>query len=171
MKFTVVTILPELIGPSLTAGVVGRAREAGTITVRTINPRDFTHDRHKTVDDSPYGGGPGMVMKAEPLLAAIERAGTDVPPPPSSGAPRRRPSSDDFGESLPGDPDDVLSTGRFDRASLRELADAPEDDIHSTGRFTRPEEAADLVLLLASGRAGNVTGSDFVIDGGLIKTL
>ena len=75
MKFTVVTILPELIEPSLTAGVVGRAREAGTITVDTVNPRDFTHDKHRTVDDTPYGGGPGMVMKAEPLLAAIAKAG------------------------------------------------------------------------------------------------
>ena len=75
MKFSVVTILPELIEPSLTAGVVGRAREAGIITVESINPRDFTTDRHRTVDDTPYGGGPGMVMKPEPLLAAIEKAG------------------------------------------------------------------------------------------------
>lgn len=75
MQFTVVTILPELITPSLTAGVVGRASEAGTITVTTVNPRDFTSDRHRTVDDTPYGGGPGMVMKPEPLLAAIAAAG------------------------------------------------------------------------------------------------
>src|SRR5215470_12702705 len=79
MKFTVVTILPELIEPALAAGVVGRAREAGVISVATVNPRDFTHDRHRTVDDTPYGGGPGMVMKAEPLLAAIDRA-TQAPP-------------------------------------------------------------------------------------------
>ncbi|HEY5949770.1 MAG TPA: hypothetical protein VIV40_29950, partial [Kofleriaceae bacterium] len=76
MKFTVITILPELIEPSLTAGVVGRAREAGVITVESINPRDFTRDKHRTVDDNPYGGGPGMVMKAEPLLAAIAKATT-----------------------------------------------------------------------------------------------
>ncbi|HEX2687332.1 MAG TPA: tRNA (guanosine(37)-N1)-methyltransferase TrmD [Kofleriaceae bacterium] len=74
MRFTVVTILPELIESALAAGVVGRAREAGVIAVDTINPRDFTSDRHRTVDDTPYGGGPGMVMKAEPLLAAIARA-------------------------------------------------------------------------------------------------
>ncbi|MBL9016385.1 MAG: tRNA (guanosine(37)-N1)-methyltransferase TrmD [Myxococcales bacterium] len=74
MKFTVVTILPELIEPALTAGVVGRAREAGVISVTTVNPRDFTSDRHRTVDDTPYGGGPGMVMKPEPLLAAIGAA-------------------------------------------------------------------------------------------------
>jgi tRNA (guanine37-N1)-methyltransferase len=76
VRFTVVTILPELIEPSLGAGVVGRARDAGVIAVDTVNPRDFTRDRHRTVDDTPYGGGPGMVMKPEPLLAAIGRAST-----------------------------------------------------------------------------------------------
>ncbi|HMG52843.1 MAG TPA: hypothetical protein VK601_05170, partial [Kofleriaceae bacterium] len=74
MRFTVVTILPELIEPALAAGVVGRARDAGAIAVDTVNPRDFTHDRHRSVDDTPYGGGPGMVMRPEPLLAAIARA-------------------------------------------------------------------------------------------------
>ncbi|HET9993581.1 MAG TPA: tRNA (guanosine(37)-N1)-methyltransferase TrmD [Kofleriaceae bacterium] len=75
MKFTVITILPELIEPALTAGVVGRAKQAGTIEVSCVNPRDFTSDKHRTVDDTPYGGGPGMVMKPEPLLAAIDKAG------------------------------------------------------------------------------------------------
>jgi tRNA (guanine37-N1)-methyltransferase len=75
MRFTVVTILPELIEPVLAAGVVGRAARAGVIDVATINPRDFTADRHRTVDDTPYGGGPGMVMKCEPVVAAIDAAG------------------------------------------------------------------------------------------------
>jgi tRNA (guanine37-N1)-methyltransferase len=75
MRFTVVSILPELIEPALAAGVVGRARDAGVITVATVNPRELTTDRHRTVDDTPYGGGPGMVMKPEPLLAAIQLAG------------------------------------------------------------------------------------------------
>ncbi len=106
MRFSVVTLLPELIEPSLTAGVVGRAREAGVIAVESINPRDFTKDRHRTVDDTPYGGGPGMVMKAPPLLAAIARAcepaGGEPPagegdspappgPAPQSPAQRARP--------------------------------------------------------------------------------
>jgi hypothetical protein len=80
MRFTVVTILPELILPALTAGVVGRAAESGTIVVETVNPRDFTTDKHRTVDDTPYGGGPGMVMKVEPLLAAIAAASAPLPP-------------------------------------------------------------------------------------------
>jgi tRNA (guanine37-N1)-methyltransferase len=79
MRFTVVTILPELIEPAFAGGVVGRAREAGAIAVDTVNPRDFTSDRQRTVDDTPYGGGPGMVMKADPLLAAIARAAEPAP--------------------------------------------------------------------------------------------
>jgi tRNA (guanine37-N1)-methyltransferase len=75
VKFTVVTILPELIEPALAAGVVGRAKQAGTIEVGCVTPREFTSDKHRTVDDTPYGGGPGMVMKPEPLLAAIAKAG------------------------------------------------------------------------------------------------
>jgi len=81
VRFTVVTILPELITPALAAGVVGRAIAGGLLTVDTVNPRDFTHDRHRTVDDTPYGGGPGMVMKCEPLVAAIEAASTATTPP------------------------------------------------------------------------------------------
>jgi len=75
VKFTVVTLLPELIEPALAAGVVGRARETGVFEVATVNPREFTSDKHRTVDDTPYGGGPGMVMKPEPLLAALGKAG------------------------------------------------------------------------------------------------
>jgi tRNA (guanine37-N1)-methyltransferase len=82
MRFTVITILPELIHPAFAAGVVGRAAESGLIVVDTINPRDFTTDKHRTVDDTPYGGGPGMVMKVEPLLAAIAKASAPLPPPP-----------------------------------------------------------------------------------------
>lgn len=74
MRFTVVSIFPEMFGPFLDTGVLGRARGAGTIAVDFVNPRDFTTDRHRTVDDTPYGGGPGMVMKVEPVVAAIEAA-------------------------------------------------------------------------------------------------
>jgi tRNA (guanine37-N1)-methyltransferase len=74
-RFTVVSILPEIVDGALAAGVVGRARVAGGLAVGFVNPRDFTHDRHRSVDDTPYGGGPGMVMRCEPLAAAIDAAG------------------------------------------------------------------------------------------------
>lgn len=72
IRFTVVTIFPEMFESVLSASVLGRAREAGLVSVDFVDPRSFTSDRHRTVDDAPYGGGPGMVMKVEPLVAAIE---------------------------------------------------------------------------------------------------
>ncbi len=73
MTFCVVTIFPEIFS-ALNHGVIGKALERGIVKLVLINPRDFTTDKHRTVDDEPYGGGAGMVMKPEPLVAAIERA-------------------------------------------------------------------------------------------------
>lgn len=75
MRITVVTLFPEAFDSALGASLLGKARAAGLLAVDFINPRDFTSDRHRTVDDAPYGGGPGMVMKPQPLVEAIESAG------------------------------------------------------------------------------------------------
>ncbi len=72
MTADVITIFPELVEAGLTAGVVGRARERGIVDLQVRNLRDYTDDRHRTVDDVPYGGGPGMVMKPEPIWRAVE---------------------------------------------------------------------------------------------------
>ena len=72
MKFDIVTIFPEMVNAGLAAGVIGRARERGLLDLVVHNLRDFTTDRHKVVDDVPFGGGPGMVMKPEPFVAAVE---------------------------------------------------------------------------------------------------
>jgi tRNA (guanine37-N1)-methyltransferase len=72
MKFDIITIFPKMIDAGLAEGVVRRGIERGLIDIRVHDLRDFTTDRHRTVDDVPYGGGPGMVMKAEPLLRAVE---------------------------------------------------------------------------------------------------
>ena len=105
-RFGVVSLFPELIEPVVRYGVVGRARERGLLAVEHLSPREFAFDRHRTVDDRPYGGGPGMVMKYEPLRDAIR-------------ALRRR--------MPPGCPEFVLSAqGRvFDQALAQELASAP----------------------------------------------
>ncbi|MCL4124703.1 UNVERIFIED_CONTAM: hypothetical protein GTU68_050443 [Idotea baltica] len=79
MKFAVITLFPELLEAFLAAGVIGRAVQDKKISVALINPRSFTSDRHRTVDDRPFGGGPGMVMKAEPLIAAIDAAKAAIP--------------------------------------------------------------------------------------------
>lgn len=74
LRVGVVTLFPEMIADFLRYGVTGRAIERGLLTVTTWNPRDYAEDRHGTVDDRPYGGGPGMVMKVAPLRGAIQSA-------------------------------------------------------------------------------------------------
>lgn len=72
MRVDIITLFPEFIEAGISYSIVKRAREIGALTVGTRNPRDFSHDRHRTVDDSPYGGGAGMVMKPDVVCAAAE---------------------------------------------------------------------------------------------------
>ncbi len=72
MQFDIITIFPEVFPGPLAVGVVGKAIQSGLIRVLSHNLRDHAHDRHRTVDDSAYGGGPGMVMKPEPVFECIE---------------------------------------------------------------------------------------------------
>ncbi|HMF93327.1 MAG TPA: tRNA (guanosine(37)-N1)-methyltransferase TrmD [Vicinamibacterales bacterium] len=72
MTFDIVTIFPAMIEPPLAAGIIGRAIERGTLDVKVRDLRDFTTDRHRVVDDVPYGGGPGMVLKADPIFRALD---------------------------------------------------------------------------------------------------
>ncbi|PAX94662.1 tRNA (guanosine(37)-N1)-methyltransferase TrmD, partial [Bordetella pertussis] len=74
MRFDVVTLFPDMFGLVRDQGVTGRAHAQGLWALHAWNPRDFTHDVHRTVDDRPYGGGPGMVMMAAPLEAAVAAA-------------------------------------------------------------------------------------------------
>lgn len=79
MRFDVITLFPEAFRALAGQGVVGRAMERGIASLHLWNPRDYTQDVHRTVDDRPYGGGPGMVMKVEPLSAAIAAAKAEAP--------------------------------------------------------------------------------------------
>jgi len=71
VKIDIVTIFPKMVSEPMNAGVVGRAIDRGVLDVRVHDLRDHTHDRHRVVDDMPFGGGPGMVLKAEPLFRAV----------------------------------------------------------------------------------------------------
>ncbi len=73
MWFGVITLFPEML-TALNYGITGRAAKEGLISIKSWNPRDFTQDKHRTVDDRPYGGGPGMIMMGPPLQAAIQAA-------------------------------------------------------------------------------------------------
>ncbi len=79
MKFKVVTLFPENISLSLDYGVIGKAQKEKIIDIEYVNPRNYCQNNNRSVDDKPYGGGPGMVIKAEPLLGAIEYAKQGVP--------------------------------------------------------------------------------------------
>jgi tRNA (guanine37-N1)-methyltransferase len=79
LRVNVVTIFPEFFAGPLTLSILGRARAAGLVEYHVVDLRDYTHDKHRTVDDSPYGGGAGMVMKPEPFFEAVDALQTQPP--------------------------------------------------------------------------------------------
>ena len=82
MKFIFITLFPEQIEDACAHSIVKRGLDAGLLTLECINPRDFSTDRHRTVDDTPFGGGVGMVLKPEPMVEAIKLARSRVPGAP-----------------------------------------------------------------------------------------
>jgi len=107
MRIQVITLFPEQFRSLVDIGVTGRAIENGTVELELLNPRDFARDRHRTVDDRPYGGGPGMVMAVEPLRSTIRAAREQA------GGRARATLLTPQGR-------------RLDQAAVRELADRPE---------------------------------------------
>lgn len=94
MKFDVVTIFPEFFAGPLHYGIVRRARESSLIDIRVHDLRQFTHDRHKTVDDRPFGGGEGMILKPEPMFKAVETILADTATGKLDRADAQRPPED-----------------------------------------------------------------------------
>lgn len=72
MRFDVITLFPEIIKNYCTSSIIGRAQSKNVVTINAINPRDFSQDKHKKVDDTPYGGGSGMVLMCDPIFRAVE---------------------------------------------------------------------------------------------------
>lgn len=79
MNFLFITLFPEQIEQAASHSIIKRATDKGLVNISCINPRDFTTDKHRTVDDSPFGGGAGMVLKPEPMVAAIRKAKEQLP--------------------------------------------------------------------------------------------
>ena len=81
MLIETLSVFPEMFEPVMSTSILGRARKAGLFDFKAYNLRDWTHDRHRTVDDEPYGGGQGMLMKVEPIAEAIEAISSEGPKP------------------------------------------------------------------------------------------
>lgn len=154
MRFDLVTLFAEPTRQMAGVGVVGRAIERGQIQLHTWNPRDYTADVHRTVDDRPFGGGPGMVMKIEPLRDAITAARQANP-----GAPvvLMSPQGQRFDQSLAGeqvalDLGLILVCGRYEGVDER-LIEAEVDAQWSIGDYVLSGgELAALVVVDAIGR-------------------
>ena len=157
MRFTVVTLFREIFNSFLATSLVGRAVESGLVRVDFVDPRDFTHDAHRTVDDTPYGGGDGMVMKPEPLVAAIESVcATCVGAVSDAGQPAEPPP-----------PHRVLLTPQGEPLTQRHLAGivGREHVILVCGRYEgfdeRVREVVDQELSIG----------DFVLNGGEVAAM
>jgi tRNA (guanine37-N1)-methyltransferase len=116
-RATVLTIFPEMLPGPLAYSLAGRAREAGIWRLETVDIRDFARDKHRSVDDAPFGGGPGMVMRADVLDAAIEGAGGTGPLLLLS--PRGRPLDQEAVRAFADGPGVTLVCGRFEGVDER----------------------------------------------------
>ena len=94
LRINVVTIFPEFFAGPLGLSILSRAKAAGIVDYRVVDLRDYTHDKHRTVDDAPYGGGAGMVMKPDPFFEAIDDLGAGAPIVLLSARGRRFPQAD-----------------------------------------------------------------------------
>ncbi|MBC7941157.1 MAG: tRNA (guanosine(37)-N1)-methyltransferase TrmD [Chitinophagaceae bacterium] len=121
MRFDVVTLFPELFGPHLTQGITRRAFESGQVQVRLWPLRDFAEDNHRRVDDRPFGGGPGMVMLAEPLMRALSAIEADRGGPAAvlHFTPTGRRIDQSLVEEIAGGAGAVLLCGRYEGIDQR----------------------------------------------------
>jgi tRNA (guanine37-N1)-methyltransferase len=129
MTFDIVTIFPAMIEQPLAAGIVGRAIEQGLLDVRVRDLRDFTTDRHRVVDDVPYGGGPGMVLKAEPIFRALDaiEAERGVAPRVFLTSPQGRRFTHDDAKRLSGVAHVAVICGRYEGVDERVRARVDEE--------------------------------------------
>ena len=136
MRIAVVTLFPVMIREALTHGVIGRAMERGILDVECFDPRGYASDVHRTVDDRSYGGGPGMVLKVEPLRGAVRGAAATLPPGSRRvylGADGRR-----FEQSMAREacvwPGLVLVAGRYEGVDER-FVEHETDELWSIGDY------------------------------------
>lgn len=135
MRIDVVSLFPEMIREQSAYGIQGRAIESGLVTLQTWNPRDYSEDRHRCVDDRPYGGGPGMVMQVQPMRAAIQRARQDaVEAPVIYLSPQGERFDQDRARKLAGLQRIILVAGRYEGIDER-LIELEVDEELSVGDY------------------------------------
>ncbi len=164
MRFHIVTIFPEFFHSPFEFGVVGKAREAGLVEIAIHNLRDWTQDRHKTVDDRPFGGGEGMVMKCQPLFDAVESI---VPERQTTGAKvillsaQGRKFDQAAARRLSEEREIVLLCGRYEGVDER-VAEHLADEELSVGDFVLSggEWAAAIVVDAVSRLVPGVVGNE-----------
>ncbi len=149
MRFDLVTLFPEMFRALDEQGVTGRAVDRGLVELGFWNPRDYTQDVHRTVDDRPYGGGPGMVMKVEPLKAAIEHAKAVAKPgtPVIYLSPQGRRLDHSAAQALAKRDGMILIAGRYEGIDER-IIDCYVDEEWSIGDYVLSGgELAAMVLM------------------------
>jgi tRNA (guanine37-N1)-methyltransferase len=150
LRINVVTIFPEFFAGPLTLSIPSRAAAAGSVRYNIVDLRDFTHDKHRTVDDAPYGGGPGMVMKPQPFFEAVESLATK--PPVALLSPRGRVFSHADAERFAAGEELTLLCGHYKDIDQR-VADHLATEEISLGDFVLSGgEAAALAIIDATVR-------------------
>jgi tRNA (guanine37-N1)-methyltransferase len=163
MKIDVLTLFPSMFAGPLDASIVQRAREAGLLDLRIHDLRDWTHDRHRTVDDKPFGGGAGMVLKPEPIFEAVESladAKTRVLLTSPAGRPFTQPAARELSEC----PHLVILCGSYEGVDER-VRDGVVHDTFSIGDYVLTNGAlpamviVDAVTRLIPGALGDETSA------------
>ncbi len=167
MRIDVVTIFPHMFAGPLSAGVVGRAIEASIAEVRVHDLREHTHDRHRSVDDSPFGGGPGMVLAPGPLFEAVEALQLSDGTPVVLLSPQGRPFAQRDAERLAGASGFVLLCGRYEGVDERVAEHLATDEVSIgdyvlTGGELPALVVIDAVVRLLPGAVGQ--GAEAVSD-------
>jgi tRNA (guanine37-N1)-methyltransferase len=153
MRIDVLSIFPELFEAPLQVSLLGKAIEQGILTVSVTDPRDFTSDRHRTVDDAPFGGGAGMVMKCEPLFAAVESlSDRNSLQRVILLSPRGRPLTQSVARDLAATPDMVLICGRYEGVDERVSQALCTDEISVGDYVLSGGELPALIVIEAISR-------------------
>lgn len=173
---TVLTLYPEMFPGALGLSLAGRALDAGTWSLETLQIRDFATDRHRTVDDTPAGGGAGMVMRADILAKAIDHAAPEGDPRPKLlMSPRGRPLTQARVRELATGPGAVILCGRFEGVDQRVIDARALEEVSIGDYILSGGEPAALVLLdavvrLLPGVMGNAaSGSEESFENGLLE--